>query len=127
MVLGVNGLLLGLGGGSHMVALFTNPWSHLLLVTGMEVKAWPGVETLCLGDPSAHSGDLDIWCLIAVQTALSELTWFLPREKQHQGASLEKHRPLHWPGLQHGASTSLLCVPFPSGGRWGEVLMSGSH
>lgn len=84
MVLGVNGLPLGLGGGSHMVALVTNPWSNLL-VTEMEVKAWPGVEMLCLGDPSAHSGDLDIWCLIAVQTVLSELTWFLPGEKQPSG------------------------------------------
>lgn len=111
-----------------MVALVTNPWSNLLLVIGMEVKAWPGVEMLCLGDLSAHSGDLDIWCLIAVQTAFSELTSFLPGEKQpSSGASLEKHRPLHWPGLQHGASTSLVCVPFPSGGRWGEALTSGSH
>lgn len=76
-----------------MVALVTNPWSNLLLVIGMEVKAWPGVEMLCLGDPSAHSRDLDIWCLIAVQTALSELTSFLPGEKQPSSGSVPRETP----------------------------------
>lgn len=85
MVLGVNGLPLGLGGGSHLVALVTDPWSNPLLITGIEVKAWLGVGMLCLDVPSAHNGGLDIWCLTAVQTAPSELTRVLPGEEQPSG------------------------------------------
>ena len=67
MVLGGSGLPSGLGGGNHMDALVTAPWSKPLLVTGVEAKAWPGVGKLYLGGPSAHSGGLGVQGLTASQ------------------------------------------------------------